>query len=126
GAASAPAPPPDPVLLSLSLLPPDSECSGTPPDGVTFTRSSAATCISADGQTATLLGTNQARVHGSLGFLVEGQAVNAVLYSRDVTAVAWDGGGTTASCDLTGTGMDGSTSVGRCTAGDVTQHLTVA
>jgi len=113
---------PDPILLSLSLLPPDSECSGTPPDGVTFTRSSAATCIDSSG-VAHALTTNEARVHSALGLLVEGSATNAVLHSRDVTAAPWIGTG----CAKTATGMDGAALVGRCTgATSAIQMLTVA
>ncbi len=112
----------DPILLSLSLLPPDSECSGTPPDGVTFTRASAATCIKGDG-TAVALSSNQARVHSTLGLLVEGSATNAVLHSRDVTAASWSNLG----CSRTATGMDGAALVGRCTGATTPgQVLTVA
>lgn len=113
---------PNPVLLSLSLLPPDSECSGTPPDGVTFTRASAATCIDSSG-VAHALTTDEARVHSTLGLLVEGSATNAVLHSRDVTAAAWVGTG----CTKTATGMDGAALVGRCTGPtSAVQPLTVA
>lgn len=114
-----------PILLSLSLLPPDSECSGTPPDGVTFTRASAATCISNNGQTAYNLATDQARVTSS-GLLVERQTTNAILYSRDATAVVWEDGGLATNCTRTATGMDGSTQVARCAAGSIQQVLAVA
>lgn len=110
------------ILLSLSLLPPDSECSGTPPDDVTFTRASAATCIDSSG-VAHALTTNQARVHSTLGLLVEGSATNAVLHSRDVTAASWSSSG----CSQAATGMDGAALVGRCTGPtSAVQSLTVA
>ena len=68
---------------------------------------------------------DQARVT-SAGLLVEGASTNAILYSRDATAVVWEDGGIATNCTRTATGMDGSTLVARCAAGSIQQVLTVA
>lgn len=117
GASSAASP----ILLSLSLLPPDSECSGAPPDGVTFTRASGATCIDSSGLAYNLT-SNQARTHATLGLLVEGTATNAMLRSRATSTVPWS----CPTCGATTLGMDGATSVPTIAAGTASQAISPA
>lgn len=97
----------NPILLSLSLLPPDSECSGTPPDGVTFTRASSATCSLDDGALPSNLATNRARVTAK-GLLVEGSSTNNVISAQNVSHEAWtktpEVTCSTTACDFVGTG----------------------
>src|SRR5690606_15320761 len=81
-----------PILLTMSLLPPDSECSGTPPEGVTFARTSIAFCETTSGEYAQVAA-GRARVHATKGLLVEGQATNVILYNRLVDRTPWTGCG---------------------------------
>jgi len=109
-----------PILLALSLLPPDSECSGTTPVGVTFSRSSVATCIDSTGK-AFALAANQARVT-SKGLLVEGATTNALLRTRATSTPPW----TCPTCGAATLGMDELTSVPRIAVGTASQGITPA
>lgn len=72
------------ALLSMSLT---GNCEGTTPAGLTFTRTSTATCTRADGSLVTLAA-GAPRLE-SQGLLVEGAATNLALRSQEMESAAW-------------------------------------
>jgi hypothetical protein len=97
-------------LLNLSLT---GDCEGNTPSGMTFSRTTAATCPKADGSIVTV-SSGQARMT-SRGLLREMGATNPVLHNRDASQSAWTK--TNATCARTAIGTDASANTAStCTA----------
>jgi hypothetical protein len=113
GRARSPAVTASPLIYSQTLNTGDCASGASVAPGVTFARTSAASCVRADGIIVTLAAGNPRLT--SLGFVHEGAVTNGVLHSRDLTQAVWTKTGMTCLKDAAGT--DGvASSASTCTA----------